>query len=310
MTRPDALEPEASVVIPAYNAERTLDAQLSALEQQADAPPHEILVCDNGSTDGTAALVRRWTRSHPHIRLIDASRRRGPSAARNVGAAAATTESVLFCDADDRVMPGWITAMTRGLEVASIVVGGFREPAKRPHFRATPPWRLHMDGPIYKGVFPALPAGGSGNMAVRRNDFLSVGGFDESFRAGEDIDLCWRLQLSGHRLAFARDSFVASGPQRGVLAIFRQSRTHGLGDQLLAARYAPLAAERLPRREPEYVGSILEWEDAATLSSAVSSPGRIAGRVAWALGQRVERSSKRAAEAVARVRPFAPPTSG
>ncbi len=46
------------MVIPAYNAERTLDAQLTALEQQSDAPPHEILVCDNGSTDGTAALVR------------------------------------------------------------------------------------------------------------------------------------------------------------------------------------------------------------------------------------------------------------
>ncbi len=297
------------MVIPAYNAERTLDAQLTALEQQSDAPPHEILVCDNGSTDGTAALVRAWARRHPHIRLIDASRRRGPSAARNVGAAAAATESVLFCDADDRAMPGWIAAMTRGLGAASVVVGGFREPAKRPHLRATPPWRLHMDGPIYKDTFPALPAGGSGNMAVRRSDFLSVGGFDESFRAGEDIDLCWRLQLSGYELAFARDSFVASGPQTGVVAIFRQSRTHGLGDELLRARYRPLATQRVSRKEAQYVGSPPQREDEVAPSSAVTSPGRVAGRIAWALGQRVERSSKRAADAVARVRPFTPPTT-
>ena len=112
----DAPVPEVSVIIPAFNAEDTLALQLGALTDQAGDFTCEILVCDNGSTDGTADLVRDWERRFPIIRLIDASARRGPAAARNIGAAAARAPRLAFCDADDLIGSGWLALMRSKLD--------------------------------------------------------------------------------------------------------------------------------------------------------------------------------------------------
>ena len=95
-----------SVVIPARNAARTLDAQLQALAAQRFPAEWEVLVSDNGSTDATRAVAVEWAGRIPLLRVIDASARPGASAARNLGAAAAHGELLLFCDADDVVADG------------------------------------------------------------------------------------------------------------------------------------------------------------------------------------------------------------
>src|SRR5690606_10578144 len=94
--------PQISVVIPARDAARWIDAQLGALACQEVPVPWEVVVADNGSTDDTVARAEAWADRLP-VRVVDASGRPGPNHARNQGTAAARGDLLLYCDADDVV---------------------------------------------------------------------------------------------------------------------------------------------------------------------------------------------------------------
>ena len=85
--------------------------------------------------------------------------------------------------------------------------------------------------------FGFLPAGGSGNLALRRHAFEDVGGFAEEMMTGEDIDLCWRLQLRGHRYVVNADAVVARRNQRGFKAVYRRFAAYGRCGPVLYRRY-------------------------------------------------------------------------
>ena len=115
MSQTSAL-PEISVIIPAFNAERFLPLQLEALDAQSGAPSYEVVV-DNASTDGTASVVHRLARevSYP-LRLVSAPEHQGPGFARNVGAAHAHADLLMFADADDVVSRWWVRNGARAFE--------------------------------------------------------------------------------------------------------------------------------------------------------------------------------------------------
>ena len=100
-----------SVIIPCYNAAPTIAAQLDALTGQCWMHQWEVIVVNNHSTDGSMEVVERYRTRLPHLRIVDAFARRSRPYALNVGAAAATGESLAFCDADDEVGPGWVAAI-------------------------------------------------------------------------------------------------------------------------------------------------------------------------------------------------------
>ena len=138
---PGSIEPTAapptvdlSVVIAAFDASATITAQLEALVRQEWSRSWEVIVADNGSTDGTAAIVSGFASEHPRVRLVDASTRRGPATARNVGVAHARGQLVAFCDADDVVGDSWVRAMGDGLRSFPAVTG----PQKQELLN--PPW--------------------------------------------------------------------------------------------------------------------------------------------------------------------------
>src|SRR5271166_4797114 len=95
-----------------------LEQQLRALSEQQCQEPWEVVVADNGSTDESRLVVQEWASLSPMIRLVDASKARGPGATRNAGVGAARGELLAFCDADDVVQPGWLTAHVSALAEA------------------------------------------------------------------------------------------------------------------------------------------------------------------------------------------------
>ncbi|WP_146340763.1 glycosyltransferase family 2 protein [Nesterenkonia sp. NBAIMH1] len=229
------MTPSISVVIAAYNAEETLAAELDALGRQTFDGEWEVLVCDNGSADGTAALAASYAETLPRLRVIDASAVRGPGAARNAGARAAASPLLAFCDADDEVADDWLAVMHAALSQADFVTGR----ARRLEFNARPGEERYFSWGIYHvPFFPYLPAAGAGNMGVHRQAFLDVGGFDESMRTGEDLDLCWRLQLAGHTLVEEPAAVVTVSNREGLRASIAQTYAYGVGDARLKHKYA------------------------------------------------------------------------
>lgn len=226
---------DLTVIIPAFNAADTIGEQLAALAAQVDGGSFEVLVCDNGSTDDTASVARSFERILPTLRMIAAHDRRGASAARNIGAHAASTSLLLFCDADDVVSPVWVREMRAALSRAAFTAGSVEHALLNP--KQT--WNFGWDRPTFTNeALPQLHAGGSGNMGVRRDAFAAVGGFDESLRTAEDLDFSWRLQLAGHPLVGAATAVVHVRKRGNLRGALRQAYAKGEGVRILAHRYA------------------------------------------------------------------------
>jgi GT2 family glycosyltransferase len=223
-----------------------LNDQLTALATQHCDEPWEVIVADNGSQDASVALARQWASRCTAIRVIDASARAGPAAARNAGVEAAQGQFVAFCDADDVVRPGWLNAYVTALADADVVAGYFD---------------LHslndgVDGelgPAATSQLGFLPAGLAANLAVRREAFTAVGGFAENLFVGEDIDLCWRLQLAGYRFAITDSAVVARRERTNLRGVFARALSYGRSGPYLYRTYRDRGARR------DLVGTAKSW---------------------------------------------------
>ncbi len=276
--------PEMSVIIPAYDAAATLPSQLRALAEQEVLFQFEVLVCDNGSTDGTAEVVRAWQGSLSWLALVDASARRGPSAARNVGVQKARGRFLAFCDADDVVTPGWLAGLHESLQRAPLVAGRLDAVSLNASNRASVSW--NADGRIIEKFWPEYEAAASSNLAVAAAAFREVGGFDEQLRTGEDVDLCWRLQLAGHPLIRSQAT-VLLRKRDGLRAVFRQAYAYRLGTRQLRYRYAALAEayHRSESRMPSPTRDArLRASQLVHRARAVRRSGDLAD-LAWRLGE-------------------------
>ncbi len=225
-----------SVIVPARDAEATLPAALDGLADQEYEGSWEVVVADNGSSDGTGAVAERGVADLPGGRVIDAGRRVGAGAARNDGAAASGGELLAFCDADDRPEPGWLAGLAGAWGEADLITGPLRlDRLNSPALGAvspTPP----SDRPMVAHGF--LPFASSSNCGVGRAAFDAVGGFDEDFVTGQDVELSWRLQLAGYKLGFAPDAVVQRRLRDGVSATVRQRLRWGQANARLYSRYA------------------------------------------------------------------------
>lgn len=228
-----------SVVIPTYNAEAFLDAELGALAAQTFTGPFEVVVADNGSTDRSTEVAERWRDRLPHLRVVDASRARGVSAARNDGIRAARTDVVLICDADDVVSQGWVEAMLRGLEHSDFVGGALdtrtiNDVGNREWIPLEPLTTSLPD--TWGGRRYAF----GGNLGMRRRVFDDAGGFDESYGAGaEEIDFAWKALDAGHEVRFVPEAVVHYRLRTDLRAVLRQQFNSGLGTAQVYATFRP-----------------------------------------------------------------------
>jgi GT2 family glycosyltransferase len=227
-----------AVAILSWNGRKHLETCLAALRLQDDpGVPWEVLVLDNGSTDGTAEWVRAH---HPEVRLIASPVNLGFCAGNNRLVAAATGEAVAFLNNDTRPEPGWLAALVAALAAApadvAAVSGKIVDWAgERLDFGRGVmtfdghAFQLDFRKPLGRATVPALgdelPFACGGNMLVRRRSFLAAGGFDEDYFAYlEDVDLGWRLWAGGERITFVPEAVVhhRSSATSDLLGLFNR----------------------------------------------------------------------------------------
>lgn len=220
--------PRVSVVVCTYNGGRTLDQCLQSLGE-LDYPDYEVIVVDDGSTDNTSEILQGF----PGVQAIRQANQ-GLSVARNVGLQAATGEIVAYTDDDCFADPDWLTHLVYQLERTDAAgVGG---PNLTPEdgwlascVAASPGQPTHVL--ISDQVAEHIPGC---NMAFRKEALLTVNGFDPIFRkAGDDVDLCWRLQQSGRWITFAPGAFVWHHRRQSPRSYLKQQAGYGEAEGLL-----------------------------------------------------------------------------
>jgi glycosyltransferase involved in cell wall biosynthesis len=255
--------PRFSVVVCSYNGERTIRDCLDGL-LELDYPDYEVIVVDDGSTDRTATIAREYP-----FKVVSTSNC-GLSSARNTGLEAASGEMVAYIDDDARPDREWLKYLAATfMSTTHAGVGG-------PNI--APPG----DGPIADCV--ANSPGGpvhvllsdheaehipGCNMAFRKANLQAIGGFDQQFHAaGDDVDICWRLQQRGWTLGFNPAAMVWHHRRNSIRAYWKQQKGYG-------------KAEALLRRK---------WPENYNAAGHISWSGRIYGKsiaekLAWGFGR-------------------------
>ena len=230
-----------SVVIPAFNAAATLARAIESVQAQS-WPVHEIIVVDDGSTDATAEVARRFAGA---VRLIRQTNS-GVSVARNAGAAAATGDWLAFLDADDwyaedriKLHAEWIAAdatldcLTGDYEYrddAGTLLGtsmAQHESGRMMLAKAAGAARVVMESPAEIAAFVADHFGDTHTLSLPRSRFIELGGYPTGYKVCEDVHFLTRLVAKSRRIGVISQSL-------GVYVI------HGAS----ATRRNPVAAQR------------------------------------------------------------------
>ncbi len=274
-----------SVIIPCFNAADTLGEELEALAQQRWEGSWEVLVADNGSTDNSVQVAEAFRNRLPNFRIVNASARSGQPYAMNKGVEELTGDTLLFCDADDVVGEGWLSAMASALEQHDFVA------CRIDIEKLNPPWVVksrggpQKDGPQPYRYPPYLPHAGGGTIGVKRSLHDAVGGFDESWTMLMDTDYCWRIQLAGTQIHFVPDAVVHVRCRNSFRKMFVQARNWGIYNVRIYKKYRQFGMPKLSWR-----AGARAWIDLARRLSRFShlDKGARAGLV-WALSWRVGR---------------------
>jgi cellulose synthase/poly-beta-1,6-N-acetylglucosamine synthase-like glycosyltransferase len=221
--------PKVSVIVCAYNAERTMDSCLASLKE-LNYPNYEVIVVNDGSSDRTLQITQRYD----YVRLIN-QENKGLSVARNVGMTAATGEIVAYTDSDCMADPDWLTYLVaKFLSSGLAAVGG-------PNL--SPPEDSLV--PACVAVSPGVPTHillsdevaehiAGCNMAFRRQVLQEINGFNPIFRtAGDDVDICWRLQDRGYTIGFSPAAIVWHFRRNTVAAYLKQQQGYGKAEALV-----------------------------------------------------------------------------
>jgi len=230
---PLAHAPRVSVVIASYNGARTLRACLDSVER-LNYPDYEVILVDDGSTDETAKIAPLY----PTVRYLPQPHA-GLSVARNTGISAASGQIVAFTDSDCRADEDWLYYLVSDLlnsRFAGIGGHNFLPPEDSLVASAV---QVSPGGPAHVMLNDRLAEHIPGcNMAFYKWALAEVGGFDPIYhKAGDDVDICWRLQQRGYRLGFSPGGFVWHYRRSTVAGYLNQQRGYGEAEALLVLRH-------------------------------------------------------------------------
>lgn len=229
----DETWPMVSVVVCTYNGSRTLQDTVEGLKKLA-YPNFEVIIVDNGSNDGLTSEIAQQS----GFRVIQTPPT-GLSAARNTGLMESRGGIIAYIDDDARPDPHWLHYMVNSFLTSDHCgIGG---PNVQPpgdgliaECVANSP-----GGPVHIMLTDQIAEHIPGcNMAFRKSQLEAVGGFDPQFRvAGDDVDVCWRLQSRGWTLGFSPAALVWHHRRNSVSAYLRQQRGYGRAEALLERKW-------------------------------------------------------------------------
>ena len=236
-----------SVVVPTRNRLASLPTALAALRRQAGDPRElELIVVDDGSSDGTGAFLAGLAATGAIVHVEGPGR--GAAAARNAGIGRAAGPIIACTDDDCEVPPDWASRLRERLIDPGVVAVGGRVVAAGD---ASRPARLSQA--ITNGIGHALNGDGpegvfltSNNVAYRADALRAAGLFDEAFTAagGEERELHERLRARGGRLVYAPDIVVTHRPAMTWSGFVRQQAAYGRGSRLYYRRARHLRGPR------------------------------------------------------------------
>jgi glycosyltransferase involved in cell wall biosynthesis len=247
---------------------------LASLCGQTYEGSFEVIVADNGSTDATVEMARRFV-DLLDLRVVDASSLRGAGPARNAAADVARGQLLAFADADDVAPPNWLSQLVAAAREWDFVAGPYEyEMLNTSNVRY---WRQPHAADCLPVALDFLPYAVGGNFAMWPDVYRSIGGFRRG--ASNDVDFSWRAQLAGYRLGFAPD-VVMYHRYRSTLkghslqsyrwgvahcrnyVEFRQHgipRLSGLAATIRLARFVAQGPQALtdPHRRGKWIGSLM-----------------------------------------------------
>ena len=229
---PEPGAPRISVVVCTHNGSRTLEETCQAV-QALEYPRVEAILVDDGSTDASAEIA-----GANGFRVISTPNR-GLSSARNTGLEAATGEIIAYIDDDAAPDPHWLTYLAHTFaQTACVAAGG-------------PNLAVPGDGLVADAV-AAAPGNPNHvlisdreaehipgcNSAFRADALRAIGGFDPGFQvAGDDVDVCWRLQESGYTISYSPAAMVWHHRRSDLRAYLRQQRGYGKAESMLERKW-------------------------------------------------------------------------
>lgn len=231
---------DVTVVVPTRNNREGLERLLGALRG------HHVIVVDDGSE--TPIDISAFDGGGGRISVLRHEVSRGPAAARNVGMRLATTEFVAFLDSDVVPRAGWLEVMLGHFSDPSVALVAPRivaldiesnDLARYEHSRSSLDLGPREAAVRARSVVSYVP---SAAILARRRVLLDEGGFDETMRVAEDVDLCWRLEESGWRLRYEPAAHVAHDHRVTFGHWFNRKMFYGTGAAPLGERHARAVA--------------------------------------------------------------------
>ncbi len=222
----------ASVVVPVYNGRRTIGACLRALStQNVDGRHYEVIVVDDGSTDGSAETAAG------HCNSVLRQRHEGAASARNRGAREARGEILLFTDADCEPAPDWIQKMLSPFEDPELagVKGAYRTRQRSLVARFTQAEFEEKYDRLQRT--PRIDFVDTYSAGYRRDAFLELGGFDPGIRYAEDQEFSFRMARAGHKMVFEPAAIVYHHHPNSIWRYGRRKAQFGRWKVAVLRRY-------------------------------------------------------------------------
>ena len=224
---------DISIIIPTYNRKELLKGTLVSLfAQDYSKEMLEIIVVDDGSTDGTVELLGAFKNANSNLRYF-VQKHKGPASARNLGIAASFGQIVGFIDDDCVVAGDWARLMTEGhksnLGIAAIggrtIAPGEKTPLIVSQFLSTSCCEIYKNGKKEVIFFPTC------NVSFKRWSFAKHK-FNENFSlpGGEDLEFFWRLFKDGYQFAWNTEIKVIHFRSTSLRSFLKQAYIYGKGN--------------------------------------------------------------------------------